>query len=211
MHDDLTPQEGLRARKRRETFRRIADTGLELFLAKGYAAATLDEIAQASGISRRTFFHYFKSKDDILLAHMSGYVEALRQLVVEHAAAGSPFDIACDALKALTASSEPSRAIAIARVMADSEALRVRASLSYQQFEQAVHEGLCEVCPDEGRSEGLRLVAMMTIGIMRVAVDAWLQNDGRQPLAEYIGEAFATVKAEVGAAPERLQTSGIHI
>ncbi len=61
-------EQGLRERKRRETLRRIAEEGLKLFLTNGYEATTLDEIAEAAGISRRTFFYYLKSKEEILLA-----------------------------------------------------------------------------------------------------------------------------------------------
>src|ERR1700732_3531567 len=57
---------GLRARKRRETRQRIAKTGLKLFVRKGYDATTLEAIAAAAGISARTFFYYFKTKDEVL-------------------------------------------------------------------------------------------------------------------------------------------------
>src|ERR1700743_156025 len=62
----------LRDRKRQLTLDRIAEIGLKLFIAHGYEATTLDMIAAASGISRRTFFHYLKSKEDVLLAQASG-------------------------------------------------------------------------------------------------------------------------------------------
>ncbi len=65
-------EEGLRERKRRETLHRIAEQGLKLFLSNGYEATTLDAIAEAAGISRRTFFYYFKSKEEILLAWQDG-------------------------------------------------------------------------------------------------------------------------------------------
>src|ERR1700684_882114 len=68
----LKQSEGLRARKQRETLRRIAETGLGLFLKNGYEATTLDEIAAESGIARRTFFYYFKSKEAILIAFIEG-------------------------------------------------------------------------------------------------------------------------------------------
>ena len=61
-------KEGLRERKRLETLRRIAETGLKLFIAHGYEGTTLEAIAEAAGISRRTFFYYFKSKEEVLLA-----------------------------------------------------------------------------------------------------------------------------------------------
>ncbi|WP_167350122.1 TetR/AcrR family transcriptional regulator [Bradyrhizobium viridifuturi] len=91
MPDTLTKtrtpaKEGLRERNRRQTLQRIADAGMELFLANGFEATTLDEIAAAAGISRRTFFYYFKSKDDILLAHIATYDDALRASIRDHAA-----------------------------------------------------------------------------------------------------------------------------
>ena len=61
-HGEQPPEDsqqgGLRERKRRDTLQRIAQTGLDLFIAKGYEETTLDDIAAAAGISRRTFFHY---------------------------------------------------------------------------------------------------------------------------------------------------------
>ena len=75
---EKTPND-LRERKRRLTLDRIAEVGLKLFVENGYEATTLDAIAAASGISRRTFFYYLKSKEDVLLAHESGnFPQALR-------------------------------------------------------------------------------------------------------------------------------------
>jgi AcrR family transcriptional regulator len=41
---------------------------LELFLQSGYEAVTVEQIAQAAGISRRTFFRYFTNKSDLFVA-----------------------------------------------------------------------------------------------------------------------------------------------
>ncbi|MGE6036642.1 TetR family transcriptional regulator, partial [Klebsiella pneumoniae] len=68
---DVAPPTGVRERKRRETLRRITDAGVRLFIEKGFDGTTVDEVAAAAGISRRTFFHYFDSKDDILLSLQS--------------------------------------------------------------------------------------------------------------------------------------------
>ncbi|WP_051274394.1 TetR/AcrR family transcriptional regulator [Cellulomonas sp. URHD0024] len=58
---------GLRERKRVETRHRIADAALELTLEHGLDGATVDAISAAAGVSPRTFFNYFESKDDALL------------------------------------------------------------------------------------------------------------------------------------------------
>jgi len=40
-------------------------------------------------------------------------------------------------------------------------------------------------------------VAMVSIGAFRVAMETWLQDGGKHPLAGHVGDAFATLKAEV--------------
>jgi AcrR family transcriptional regulator len=130
-------------------------------VARAAEATTLDEIAAVAGISRRTFFYYFRSKDDILLAHLGGYPEALKEAVLESASAGAPVDVVRDALLKLSIRFESPRTIA------------------------------------KQRREGLRLLAMASLGAMRPAVDAWIEQDGKRPLAKYIQDAFKNLKAEI--------------
>jgi AcrR family transcriptional regulator len=56
----------LRQRKKAATRERLYREALALFGLKGFAAATVDEIAQAAGVSRGTFFNYFPTKEDLL-------------------------------------------------------------------------------------------------------------------------------------------------
>ncbi|QOZ33481.1 TetR family transcriptional regulator [Bradyrhizobium sp. CCBAU 53421] len=197
MPDTLTKSEGLRERNRRETLQRITDVGMELFLANGFDATTLDEIAAAAGISRRTFFYYFKSKDDILLAHIAGYDDALKASIRDHAAAGAPIDVVRDALLDISARFQTSRTVAISRLIRDSEVLSSRRHRNDLHREQVVYETLCELWPGKDRRDRLRLVAMAASGALRIAVDAWLEQGGRRQLTKYVQEAFANLKAAI--------------
>jgi AcrR family transcriptional regulator len=197
MHDAMTKTEGLRARNRRETLHRIADVAMELFVTNGYEATTLDEIAAVAGISRRTFFHYFESKEAILLAHQGGYADALKAAVLRHSSAAAPIDVVRDALTELSGRFGSARTIAIARVMRECEALRARRPHSYLGREQVLFEALCELWPAKQRREQLRLVAMAAMGVVRLAVEAWLEQGGRRPLSKYIQDGFAGLKAEI--------------
>lgn len=65
------PEEERQSVDRRE---RIIDNATELFAAKGYHGTTIDEIVQATGIAKGTFYVYFDSKEDIL-------VEVIKRLI----------------------------------------------------------------------------------------------------------------------------------
>jgi AcrR family transcriptional regulator len=56
----------LRDEQKRFTRERLIDSALEVFAAKGYAAATVEDITTAAGASRATFYLHFKSKADIV-------------------------------------------------------------------------------------------------------------------------------------------------
>ena len=57
---------GLRARKQRLTRNAIWDAAIDLFAEKGFDDTTIDEIAEAAFVSRRSFFRYFESKSDLM-------------------------------------------------------------------------------------------------------------------------------------------------
>ena len=73
----------LAERKRRVARDHIEETALRLFVERGFDQTTIADIAQAAGISNRTFFRYFATKEDVVFADHPDEVErftaALRQ------------------------------------------------------------------------------------------------------------------------------------
>ena len=200
MESSPPKEEGLRERKRRETLRRIAEQGLKLFLTNGYEATTVDAIAEAAGISRRTFFYYFKSKEEILLAWQDGgFTETLRAAVLEQSTKQSPLSAVKNALLGLTISfqADYKQTRVIERLMCSNEALRIRHQAKYVEQEQAVFDALCQMWPQPKRQPALRIVAMMSIGALRLAIDNWNRDQGKRPIAVYLKEAFADLKSEI--------------
>ncbi|OYW45470.1 MAG: TetR family transcriptional regulator [Sphingomonadales bacterium 32-68-7] len=189
--------EGLRERKRRETRQRITDAGNCLFIAKGYDATTLDEIAREAGISRRTFFYYFKSKDDILLSLQNGIGDLLVAALRDQPAEKAPLSAIRDAMLAVCGTIPADDMIAIDRLMRSSPAVQARKQASYVQNEQALFEVLRERHPEPGRETGLRLVAMLAIGAMRLASDALSREGGRRPFEDLLTEAFGALESEI--------------
>lgn len=121
--DDKVAEEGLRERKRRETLARIAEAGLKLFMTNGYEETTLEAIAEAAGISRRTFFYYFKSKEEILLAWQSHFTQLIRAAVIAEPSDQSPIDTVKNALLKLTGNYNSEQSLALDRVIRSSPAL----------------------------------------------------------------------------------------
>ncbi len=67
----------LRTRKQQVVRDALSAAAEELFLARGFEAVTVEEIAQAAGVSRRTFFRYYQSKEDVMVEHLDRNGERL--------------------------------------------------------------------------------------------------------------------------------------
>jgi AcrR family transcriptional regulator len=189
---------GLRERKRRETLQRIAEVGLRLFIANGYEATTLEMIAAEAGISRRTIFYYYKSKEEILLAWQgNGFFAALRPAMLEESRDQAPLAAVRHCLLSLVSCYETKDAILVDRVFQSTEALRVRKQASYLEMEQTVFDALCELYPQPKRRTSLRTVGMISIGAMRLAMEAWRHDHAKRKLADYLQKQFDTLQEEI--------------
>lgn len=83
---------GLREVRRRDTERQINRHALRLTVARGFDGFTVEELAEAVGVSRRTFFNYFPSKEDALLGNPhDGLSAAAREIFLAGGPAGSLF------------------------------------------------------------------------------------------------------------------------
>jgi AcrR family transcriptional regulator len=61
----------------------LVDAAQNLFIAKGFEQTTIDDIAKAVGMSRRSFFRYFSSKDDLVLGTYEQWADRLAQAMVQ--------------------------------------------------------------------------------------------------------------------------------
>lgn len=195
--DENPPVEGLRERKRRETLQRITNAALRLFIEKGYEATTLDAIAAAANISRRTFFYYFKSKDDILLSMQSGSIDAIAAALRDEPMDKRPLDAVRDALVRVAAQYPAEDMIAIDRLMRSSEAVLARKQATYVQHERTLVAVLRERWPDPERQTAFRLLAMLAVGAMRLSLETFNLEGGKRPLVDLVHEAFGALEAEI--------------
>lgn len=78
------------------TKERLLQTAMELMLAKGFTAVTVDEICEKTGVTKGGFFHYFESKEDLGKAVLEYYWQSQVQMVQK-----MPFHSIKDPLKKL--------------------------------------------------------------------------------------------------------------
>lgn len=90
----------LQSRKRQLVRDAIYDAAIELFARKGFDETTVEEIAEAAGISRRSFFRYFETKDDLLALNTVTCGEILVDTVVSCSSSLRPLDVMREAVLA---------------------------------------------------------------------------------------------------------------
>lgn len=190
-------EKGAREKKRRETRQRIADTGLQLFLANGYEATTLDAVAAAAGISRRSFFSYFKAKEDIVTAGLAGAWDAVWADLLTQSPDTAPLAAVRETMLRHMARYESDQMLALHRLVRSSETLLARKQASYAAQEEALHATLCQVWRQPQRRAALRLVALVAVGAMRLAIESWCEAPDGPPAERLFEDALAALKAEL--------------
>lgn len=104
----MTDATQTRGRGRPRAARRadVAATGLRLFQENGFDETTMDEIAEAAGISRPTLFRYFPSKAGIVWHGSDRDARWLRDALKNASPARTPLDVLCDVLPHLIRSDD---------------------------------------------------------------------------------------------------------
>jgi AcrR family transcriptional regulator len=195
---DAPAPEGLRQRKRRETRARIVDRALKLFLAQGYEATTVDEIAAGADISKRSFFDYFPSKEDVVLAWQDAFGDALVAAVMARPADEPAAKAVEAALVALIVSeaADP-QAFAIDALVQATPLLKAREHLKYARLEETLAAALIARAPAGADPFSLRLLALVTAGGMRLTAERGRAGGRPAALGAFVSEVFAQIWAEL--------------
>jgi AcrR family transcriptional regulator len=195
---DLAPPEGLRQRKRRETRARIVDRAFRLFLAQGYEAVTVEEIAAAADISKRSFFDYFPSKEDVVQAWQDAFGEALAKAVLGRPA-GEPAAKAVEAALAAVVESEAAdpQVFAADALVQATPTLKAREPLKYARLEEALAAALIAREGAGADPFRLRLLAMLTAGGMRLTAERGRAAGASAAMGAFVREVFAEVWADL--------------
>ena len=174
--------------------RHLEQVALDLFSRDGFEATTVDDIAAAAGIGRRTFFRYYDSKNDVVWGDFEGGLAALSRwlhdsppdagLVAALTDAVVRFnDIAEDALQA-----HRQRMALILRV----PALQAHSTLRYAEWRAVVADFAAERLGRPAGDLQPQLVAHAALAAAVAAYEQWLADD-RAELPVLLRECFAAL------------------
>jgi AcrR family transcriptional regulator len=181
----------LRERRRAETRRTLQRHAIRLFRARGYDATTINDVAQAAGVSVMTLYRHFATKEDLVL-----YDEYDRQTAATLAAQRPDEPLRQRISQALvqTAStavdSEHDLLLARLRLMISTPALQARHLDSQYATEIAVVDTLCAGTTDPDLEFRVRSTAAACLATIQVALVRWAEGDGRQDLPTLMHHAL---------------------
>jgi AcrR family transcriptional regulator len=192
----MAETEGLRERTRRAVQADIAATAMELFLAHGFDAVTMDQIAQQAGVSRRSLFRYFGTKEDLVLGNLAERGRESAGALRSRPDHEPPWTALRQALEVVVRSSgySPERAFKVSTMVHRTPSLRAR-----RQEKQLLW--LDFLVPEirrrlTGDDADLRAQAIVSsaLACLDTATEIWLQRNGEGRIEQLYDEAVAAVR-----------------
>jgi AcrR family transcriptional regulator len=179
----MASEAGLRERKRRQTRQALVGAAMRLFEEKGYDETTVAEIAAAAGVSTKTFFNYFASKDEVLFPHLHGRIDRAVS-VIEHRGPGEDLaDVLIRAMEQMLADAvrdELAAGLAWARLPLLMSVPAVQAATLRRYFlaETQLAEALHRAYPDILDLEAAAAVIGSLMGAVLAAALASMEHGG---------------------------------
>jgi AcrR family transcriptional regulator len=173
----VTEEPGLRQRQRLRTRQAIQDAATRLFLAAGYDAVSVNEIAAAAEVSKRTLFKYFASKEDLVIGAFADHQDELARIVRARPPGDGPLAALQRHFLAGLAGRDPvtglddrPETLAFVSMVLSTEGLRARLLMYQIRAEQALTEALAAARtePDDGTA---RIAAYQVFAAHRALAD----------------------------------------
>lgn len=195
---DPTRQGGARALARRAVKAQVSAMALDLFVVQGYDVTTVDDICAAVGISRSTFFRYFSSKEDVLLADTADANEHLVAALRARPDSESVWEALRRSLDAMIDryAGDPERSRRLAILITTTPALAAAHHEKNARWsstllpEIARRLGAEPADPADPRPAALVAAAL---GCVDATIAAWAASDGREPLSRILDRAMSAV------------------
>jgi AcrR family transcriptional regulator len=185
-----------RETRRAETARRLQWCALELTRDRGFDGWTMDDLADAAEVSRRTVFNYFDAKADVVL----GPVHDIPDERIEEFVAGGPTghlfeDLVTVATEAVAEKNTDRRLVQLRRDVFRSDQRLI--AIGHARFQAVVEQAVGYILQREGRDYGEHR-ARLVLGLLMVVFDSVLErsdSDLSRPFPDLINDAVAEARA----------------
>jgi mycofactocin system transcriptional regulator len=187
-------------RRRSTTWDHISNVAIDLFAARGFDAVSVDDVAEAAGIARRTLFRYYPSKNALPWGDFGAHLEHMRDLLADLDPGVPVRDALRTALLAFNTfdEAETARHRQRMRVILETAALQAYSMTMYAGWRAVV---AAFVARRLGATPGdlvPQTVAWTMLGVALSAYEHWLADESVS-LAQALGDAFDTVSAGLDA------------
>ncbi len=205
MYDEVMtsrPHVSLAQRKRQLVSDELTQAALQLLALKGFDAVTIDEIATAAGVSKRTFFRYFASKEDVVVQFLADMGTDIRAELAARPAKERPSAALQHAVAVpLAACADLSdRALPVVQLILRTPALYARFLERQAQWRDDLSAELADRLDLDADTDLYpRMAAGMALNAFDAALQRWSGSDGAEDPAELIDRAFAVIAPALNA------------
>lgn len=186
---------GLRQRKKEETRAALRAAATRLYLEREPGAVTVQDICAAAGVSPRTFFNYFDSKEEALYAWDMRLSKELVANLAARPAAESPLTALRAAIDDTLPGFELGDRQARNKLLRTYPELRMKARQGMLRGEDTLSEALGQRLGQPADSLYPQLLAGAAMSVLRAAFTAWVPETGTAGLHALIAEAFDALAA----------------
>lgn len=191
-----TPRTTLAERKRRLVSDELSESALQLLALKGFDAVTVDEIAAAAGVSKRTFFRYFASKEDVVVQLLADMGTGIRAELAARPAAEPPSVALRHAVWVPLGecADHGERALRVVRLILRTPALLARFLERQARWRDDLARELAERLGRDGERDLYpRLAAGMALDAFDAVLHHWSADGSTETPAELTDRAFAVI------------------
>jgi AcrR family transcriptional regulator len=186
----MTAAPNLHEQRRRATHEALRRAALASFASKGFANVTVTELARAAGVTERTFFRHFPTKEAVLFQDYETQVEWLSEALAERPASESVFDAVLASVASFPHDLEVVRQAATARTeLISAERIASHLRVVQSSFAGVITDFVKTRYPDR---PDIDLVAEVAGAALAAALVVAVENWGRNGCAGDLGEITAT-------------------
>lgn len=182
----------LRDKHKNQTSRALRAAALKLFATQGYDATTTEEIAEKAGVSARTFFRYFPTKESLLYTGEHDWIRSFAEELPHQPRSLSNLDAACKTIVKYTPRLERRRQslMLFVRAIASSRTLRGLDGDHQRENTVVIAEAFAARRGQRSADEACVLLASVTLLAYRRALELWLHGPSNADLAKIITKEF---------------------